>query len=535
MKQKWHIRDIIDLEYFFYADDENGKQSSQRDRDIYLKYINQTAHGQKSQDAFSKSAIIRYWLHERKNAEKELFKSETIFPGDVFSRGYQLLIYAFIAVGFVVGATVTYSFLYYKGTEPLNVSSYIGIFVITQIFFIAALILIFFLRKTTRLLTNIPIINSLFGILLRRLVLKITKSITKNFSTRRRLNLQAVIGLIRAKTIIYNSIFYWPLFIVSQIFAISFNLGILYATISRVLMSDLAFGWQSTLQIGPQAVHSLIKIISMPWSWFIPPQIAHPTIEQIEGSRIILKNGIYSLSTENLASWWPFLCLAVLFYGLLPRIILFVTAIVVKNNALRNLDFSHSACDKLMLRMETPILNTKGNPTTRKQSVIHIENITSSLDKQKRIVKDAIMSKENAVVFVPDDIFNQCRKAELDSFINDTFGFQLGRIVKTGVDFEQDEKALNFAANVQWKDNVRRVILLQEAWQPPIKETVLFIKKIRNVLGNKAVIGIALIGKPSDTIFTKPKWEDVAIWNQSINKLADPYMRVESLTVSNNG
>ena len=40
---------------------------------------------------------------------------------------------------------------------------------------------------------------------------------------------------------------------------------------------------------------------------------------------------------------------------------------------------------------------------------------------------------------------------------------------------------------------------------------------------------IALVGKPGrDTVFTPPSNMDRMIWEQAINSLGDPYIRVES-------
>ena len=61
--------------------------------------------------------------------------------------------------------------------------------------------------------------------------------------------------------------FYWPLFAVFQRFAIFCNIGLLAATLTRVAFSDLAFGWQSTLKVGAQGMHSLVWVLSLPWSW----------------------------------------------------------------------------------------------------------------------------------------------------------------------------------------------------------------------------------------------------------------------------
>ena len=61
-------------------------------------------------------------------------------------------------------------------------------------------------------------------------------------------SLEAVAGLVRGKRQIYGSLFYWPVFILAQIFGVWFNLGVLGTTFMKVLGSDVAFGWQSTVQ-----------------------------------------------------------------------------------------------------------------------------------------------------------------------------------------------------------------------------------------------------------------------------------------------
>jgi hypothetical protein len=74
------------------------------------------------------------------------------------------------------------------------------------------------------------------------------------------------------------------------------------------------------------------------------------------------------------------------------------------------------------------------------------------------------------------------------------------------------------------------VLVLQEAWQPPIREMLLFLKRLRRRLGAKAQIVVALIGKPdTQSIFTQPREEDRQIWKHRIDALGDPYLGVERL------
>ncbi|MEZ4566988.1 MAG: DUF2868 domain-containing protein [Desulfobacterales bacterium] len=104
-----------------------------------------------------------------------------------------------------------------------------------------------------------------------------------------------------------------------------------------------------------------MEIISLPWSWAPSP---HPTLEQIAGSQMILKDGIFHLSTPNLVSWWPFLSFAVFFYGLLPRLMLLAAGILCQTIAATRVAFSTADGDRLLRRMRTPRVRTAGEKQT---------------------------------------------------------------------------------------------------------------------------------------------------------------------------
>jgi hypothetical protein len=184
--------------------------------------------------------------------------------------------------------------------------------------------------------------------------------VEEKLSADRRLRAEHAVGAIIGKSRTYGLLFFLPVFILTQLLAMGFNLGLLAATLFKVVTSDIAFGWQSTIQLSPTAVHSLARAIAAPWSWALEGDAAFPSLAQIEGSRIILKEGIYHLSTPDLVSWWPFLCLAVLVYGLLPRLLLFLGAIAVQRRFLGSLDFRQGACEQLLMRMTTPLVSTRG-------------------------------------------------------------------------------------------------------------------------------------------------------------------------------
>jgi hypothetical protein len=74
------------------------------------------------------------------------------------------------------------------------------------------------------------------------------------------------------------------------------------------------------------------------------------------------------------------------------------------------------------------------------------------------------------------------------------------------------------------------VLVLQEAWQPPILENLNFLKQLRHRLGERTGIVVGLIGKPGpDTLFTAPGDTDVRVWKHRVDALGDPYLEVERL------
>jgi hypothetical protein len=284
---------------------------------------------------------------------------------------------------------------------------------------------------------------------------------------------------------------------------------------------DLALGWESTIQLSSATVHDIVRGIAVPWAWIFQPGVAHPTIEQIDGSKIILKEGIYHLATQDLVSWWPFLCLAVLFYGLLPRVVLLAAGMMARVRALSRPDFYHSSCEKLMIRMTTPDLRTKGLANGNNRKGFLNESSGGSINPSP--IEGKGEEGRGAVILVPDDIFGQSPELELSDRIRRSFGYSLLKRIKIGIDTEADSASIKALTGIIGETGAPAVLLLQEAWQPPIKETRIFIQEVRSLLKQQSQVIIALIGKPNaDTIFTKVEDENWKIWKQEIAGMGDP-------------
>ena len=529
-KARWRIKDLIDLEYFLSIDEKEGDDSARkslakRDRDIYLKYIQPL---EEKGQAFIARFVIRSWLEQRRNIEKLDALPKTILPGEAFLEIHRLLGYGFLIMGLLTGSGLAFSFLNYKGIEPLNVSAYLGGVILIQIFLLLLLMGVSLIRMRRSFLRSSVIYSALSG-LLATLTVKIKRRALKTVTGSKRGSLEGVMGLIKGKGRIYGSLFYWPVFVLAQIFGIAFNLGVLCATLLKVIGSDIALGWQSTVQFSTQAIFELVHVMALPWSWFVPPEIAHPSLSQIEGSRMVLKDGIYHLATEDLVSWWPFLCFAVLAYGLLPRVILLIGGLIAQNRALGKIDFDHSACERLLHRLGTPLLSTVGSPV----SAGPLPGNESRSPEAGALDHEDMSPNKSLIALVPDDIFEGCPDDELAGVISRSLGYQVQQKLRFGEDEKGDQGVLDELSRMKWEDGPPNVLILQEAWQPPIKEILFFIRDLRKALGETSKVHVGLIGRPiTDTIFTRVKDEDWRAWHQKIEALGDPYLRAARLMVN---
>jgi hypothetical protein len=534
-KAIWSMEDLIDLEYFLERDESEQGESVQaaltkRDREIYLNKIRGLV--EEEQD-LTPGRIIRSWLEERRKSEERSDPGlKAPLPGEAFADIYRLMGYGFLIVGILTGSGLAFSLLNYRGTEPLNVSVYLAALVLSQCLAILFLIGIRFIRRMRRSPFRGSVIFTLVSALMTRLIVRVKQGALKGLEGSQRGSLEAVRGLIRGKRQVYGSLFYMPVFILSQIFGVGFNVGVLGATLLKVLGSDIAFGWQSTVQFSAQAVFRLVQIIALPWSWIVSVDAAYPSLSQIQGSHMVLKDGIYHLSTQDLVSWWPFLFLAVLTYGLAPRVILLAMGLIFQKRSLSRVDLGHAACARLLHRLTTPLVVTQGRlpptcgPETGRADAVQTHEVAAP-------DRGDAMRRRPIVALIPDDIFEACLDGDLENVVFKALGSAVREKLRFGQDVKGDEEILRELGRLQKEGVAPGLLLVQEAWQPPIRENLRFIQDLRTASGDKTMLWVGLIGRPrKGSVFTHATEEDVKVWQKKLKALGDPYLGVERLAAN---
>jgi len=521
IKPRWCIPDLIDLEFFLDQDEGVELENlAARDREVYTR-LTATAPDTELAD----SALLHGWLVARKQTVGGR-DGETPLPGQIWQELFSLFFWGSLVSGLVSGGTLAFSFLSYSGTRPVNVSAYFGIFVALQVVLLGVLVLLFAYRR----MLGRSLEGSFFYRMLRRffyaLIFRIGRRATSAASAETRLKWSGRLAGLSQLQQRYGRLFIRPFFLLAQLFGVCFNAGVLIATLLKVVGSDVAFGWQTTLQLSGATVHALVRWISLLWSWFLPVYCC-PSLAQIEGSKLVLKDGIYDLATHDLTSWWPFLCLAVLCYALLPRFILLLAGFIRQRRELAELRFDHGRYRQLVHRMRTPLVVTSAPAEEQQEGTGKVgpEIVAAPVDRRPRAHATASMT-----ALVPDELFDECPEDALRNQVRARLGYELAGILPFWSMERSEEEELALLQERMRVDGSGDILLLQEAWQPPIQELLSFLLRLRATVGGQPIIVLALIGKPAGgTILTPVKKRNLQIWQQKLAALGDPGLQLVEL------
>ncbi|MCC5847439.1 MAG: DUF2868 domain-containing protein [Verrucomicrobia bacterium] len=370
-------------------------------------------------------------------------------------RWLRLAAFAFF---FIAGAAAAQALLLYDGRRLINVTAYLGTLVFGQLFLLVVL--------------------GVSGLLLRRTLCGPYRALL--------FHLTGPVEQSRALPL-------WSTraFASMQTAGAGFNLGVLLATAAKGLTTDLAFGWATTLRIGGEQVHRLTSLLAAPWG-----NAFAPTPEQIEGSRIVLKEGLRHVETDAAAAWWPFLMMCVLFYGLLPRLFLALAGECRLRLQLRGLRFEDPSCERLHMRLTRSPLDFQSNAAADEALPPHETAGLPFLPKPKGSVR--LQIPVEIAANVPE--------------VAERLTAKLGVTVELpGDDLRPPPPG--------------GIIRVCEVWQPPLRETLAELRQQRAELGADTDLILCFVGFPNpEELFDPPEPEDVRVWRNALAELNDPHL-----------
>jgi hypothetical protein len=431
----------------------------------------------------------------------------------------------------LTGLLSGWAFFSYSGTTPVNVFHFLFLFIFSQLTLALLLLLRLSLNLSGLLKQSFPLTFRFYTALAARLADRIRQRLRTSVSGAKRETYQQILGLATTVHRKYGLLLYWPLFSLSQRTLVGFNAGLLGASLFRVTTSDLAFGWQSTVQFSSAALFKMVKILALPWSWIFPEDLAYPSLAAIEGSRIILKDGIYNLATEYLVSWWPFLLLCLLVYGLLFRLLLAFFASWRQRSGFKNINLDSSDGLSVIRRMQTPLLSTQAAAKNNCASLKNLNREEVARFNHKESVDLSVTFP--LMLLIACDVLSQF---DLDPFLSflQQRGFTVEHQETMMQDYLSDQALLKRIEGNKPGKNFG-IFLLLESWMPPIGEVLAFIRNLRDSIHESTPIYIGLVGKPAhNRNLTTPAPQDCSIWKQKLDTLSDPYLKLFPYTADDN-
>ncbi|MCC7277568.1 MAG: DUF2868 domain-containing protein [Chromatiaceae bacterium] len=365
---RWTVPDLIDFEYYLERDEIDLRERpaarvalADRDRAIYLDGVAPALAGLDPHSPSHRRGSLRRWLTARRESEPPDLRD--LLPGTAFDHAQRLGTLILAVAGFLIGVGAASTLLSYDGRLPVNVSWYLFLLVGAQFLLIGGGVLAWVLRRSRPVgatIQDVTVLGRLIRPLFTRLGSWVQQQRLAHASQEARDRARAGTGMLKSQYQLYGPVTYLPVLVPAQVFGVAFNLGVILTTIAMEWFTDLAFGWGSALDVGPQAVYELARAVATPWSWLLGEGVGYPTLDQVAGSRINLKDPLFLLDAGHLRSWRWFLVLAVITYGLLPRLVLLLASIYAQRHLLSRLPFTHARTQALYARLVTPRLETPG-------------------------------------------------------------------------------------------------------------------------------------------------------------------------------
>jgi hypothetical protein len=321
---------------------------------------------------------------------------------------------------------------------------------------------------------------------------------------------------------LYARVQKWLLLRWSQVFAVAFQCGALSATLGLVLFTDLVFGWSTTLASGDPAadaarVHDLTSAIAAPWGWAIKDAV--PGVELIRESRYfrVVDAAVSPAQASRLGGWWSFLVLAMLVYGLIPRLI--VLAIAARRLA-RAVDYAVAA--------------TPGVPAlVRRLQAARIQ--TSAPGADDRAPRESNGGQGGPARAAPPPglairaIVNWSEVPVDDDVAQQALGrvpvFRAGGASTLAADAGVVAQVADGAAAGREGD----VAVIVKAWEPPLLEFIDFAQALRRALGEGRAIVVFPVAADAAGSPRSRAAAHVDVWRRRLGRVGDPWLRVAEL------
>jgi hypothetical protein len=394
-----------------------------------------------------------------------------------------------VAAGVVSGVALTTTVCRYDGSAPINMLIVLGFLVVLPAFF-------------TLLSSMLPLFSSK-GMLATYNV----GGVVAAFLSRRSAAAKAFFSESRSD-VARDNVLRWQLMLNSQQFGLAFSLAALVTLLFNVALSDLAFGWSTTLELHADTVHGWLSVIASPWAWLW--ERAAPTLELVNTSRYFrLAEGTQGLSPENLTRWWTFLVASLLVYGVGLRAGALMFARLRSRKATEGLLLGHSEVTALFDRLRQPQVST----SEASAADDYVTNVPDAVRYAPPVGRDVLILWNG--IDAPRDT-DPASAPLANEEANSVFSSAHEQVLHAGGERDMNEDLAAIGRIVLTEGAT--VCIVTKAWEPPLLELHDYIEAIRKQVG----AGVSIVVNPLGPQGSDPVPLDVDIWRRSIARLQDP-------------
>jgi len=481
------LEDLIDLEARLVLD-EGADPDDLRRRD--------RAIGRRLPSGLSPSAALRAWLDQLRPSPS---------PGHRLAVGLRWVSALSVLIGGGLGwATATGLLAFREGGSPVNAGTFLGVTVLGQLGLLALAALFIPLSFA---FPELPLIADGRRLLrwLSEIIARATGPLPEDWSRLR--------ARLRARASLYGRAERWLFLEKTQLFMLAFNLGLIARCLQLVLFTDLAFGWStSATSVDAAQVHRWTSALASPWAGWLPEAVPDP--ELIEKTRYYRLEGRYAAASGGrkgdpvvAAGWWPFLLMALVVYGFLPRFILWSGAAFLRRRSIARVPVASAQLQAVLRRLRSPMVRTQAED----------DPVEASGSIKARVEAPRPEPGQAALLIRWRD--HPSDEEEARARIESQFGWSVAdSLVAGSADAGADERTASAASG---RDVV---VVLAEAWEAPDKSLVRLVARIRDGAGARVPIWFVLTGEDGAS---PPSTDQRRLWERRLALLEDPYLGVE--------
>jgi hypothetical protein len=306
----------------------------------------------------------------------------------------------------------------------------------------------------------------------------------------------------------------WQMLTFAQWLGVGFFLGVLGVAWLLVAVTDLAFGWSTTLRMEPSSVHRIFALLALPWSGWLPGAV--PDLELVEASRYHrLAAGPAAVPDASyLGNWWRFVLMAIAVYGLAPRLSLLLIGYAGLNRATRQALREDSDVTALLDRLSSPSVSFD-NPG---------EDTVDPEEAELQAPPPFAAARTTAAGAIAAVIWN-------DAIPGTTARTWLREAAGTA---EPAVAALSVLMDsARWRTelesfprDVRQLVIFTKGWEPPLLEFNDFVLFLRELVGSEVSLTVVPVGLSGTAV----EVADRRIWARSLARLGDPRLYVADAT-----